>query len=134
MIFSHKSKKDITSRVSRIPYANFTLVPYNVVPKTKYLARDLRKYLKMLVKGSPESFDSLNGNAFDNIIDNWANKAKDDLEKQRPARAEIIKNLASSRIANVKNAEDWIEYDRMSLKEINEKIDDLESEEKNEFI
>lgn len=134
MIFSHKSKKDITSRVSRIPYANFTLVPYNVVPKTKYLARDLKKYLKMLVKGSPESFDSLNGNAFDNIIDNWANKARAEIENQRPARAEMIKNLASARIANVKNAEDWIENDKKSLQEITKKIEKLEAAETNEFI
>lgn len=134
MIFSHKHKSDITGRVSRLPYANFTLVPYNVVPKTKYLARDLKKHLKMLVKGSPESFDSLNGNAFDNIIDNWANKARAELENQRPARAETIKNLASARIANVKNAEDWIESDKKSLEEITGKIKKLESKERNEFV
>ena len=127
MIFSHIKSKDIGSKISRIPYGNFVLTPYTITPNTKTLAEDLNNYLELLVKGTPESFDSLNGNAFDNLIDNWANRVKDEIENQRPQKAQLIKNMVSARIANKRNAEDWIIIDIESLSEINEKIREFEN-------
>lgn len=125
-IFSHKMEDgDPAERISRIPYANFSLLPYIIKPKTKYLSRQLNKFLKEYLKSGFKCVDGQNGNVFDNMIEDWENRAKAELATQRADRSDIVKNMASSVFANYKNAQDWIERDTIELQKIQKQIDEL---------
>ena len=132
MIFSHIKKKDIGGRISRVPYGNYTLAPYIIVPNTEELLKYLKKEIKILKK-TGDCIDGQNGNVLDNIIDNWATRAKTELKKQRPARQKLIKNMVSSRIANKKNATVWLNNDCKRLEKINKKIAKYEAIEEKEY-
>lgn len=124
-IFSHKKTGDPAERISRIPYANFTLQSYDIKPKTKSLSKNLNSFLKLYIKTAKNSLDGQNGNVFDNMIEDWENKAKAEIATQRASRSEIVKNMASSRIANEKNANDWINRDTKELERIEKEIEEL---------
>lgn len=125
-IFSHKKRNgNPAERISRIPYGNFSLLYYNIIPKTKYLSRDLNLFLKEYLKKGKHCLDGQNGDVFDNMIEDWENRAKAELSAQRAERSALITNMASSRFANYKNALDWIDHDTAELKKIQEQIDEL---------
>lgn len=124
-IFSHKKKGNPEERISRIPYGNFTLAPYYITPKPSWLSKDLNLLLKEILANGKNCVDGQNGNVFDNVIENWADKAKAELSTQRASRAETIKNLASSRYANYQNAVDWIARDKKELDRIEKEICEL---------
>lgn len=125
-IFSRPKHKNASLNMSRIPYGNYSLLPYQIFPRTKTLANELNEFLQIILEEAPESIDGQNGDLFDNCIENWMNRAKSELAKQRASRAETIRIMVSTREANRQNAKDWIKCDQQQLANLNKKMEELE--------
>lgn len=126
IFISKKNKKEYS--LSRMPHGNLTVGSYIIRPYTSELKQILDLHLEELLKTNPKCVDSQNGNALDNIIDSWAERAKKGLKKQQAIHKERIKDLAVDMKANLQNANDWLVTDRQELSKLCSELEDLEKE------
>lgn len=124
-IFTHKIfSKNSYKRFSRIPYGDISLSAYKIRPYTYSLVEGLNDQLNEIVKNAPESIDGQNGDVLDNYIKNWENRAKANLNAQKALRVGTIIKISSERESNIKNAEDWLDYEKQILNKKQKEVED----------
>lgn len=126
-VFVLKGKKKKYS-LSRIPYGDLTVGSYKIRPYTSSLLQMLDAQLDIMLNSNPKCVDSQNGDALDNIIECWKQRAKNGLECQRAIHLQRINKLVCNMQANLNNANDWLEIDSNELIRLKIELQELETE------
>lgn len=126
-----KHKRAYLERISRIPYNNETIEPYKIVPSPISLEHNLLQMLYRIFNTSIDSIDGQNGNMFDEYIDSWNMIAKKELDIQKVKHGNKISDLIKLRAAVLNNANDWLDFDSKTLKNIQNKLNEALTENQN---
>lgn len=129
-VFKEKEKRKIKYLLSRMPHGEQTIGSYIIRPYPSKLEQMLDIHLKELLDSDPKCVDGQNGDVLDSLIDSWAKRAKDGIDKQKAYHFEKIRDLAADKDANMQNAWDWLEFDEKELKRLTCELDELEQEAK----
>lgn len=129
-VFKEKEKKKNKYLLSRMPHGEQTIDAYIIRPYPSKLEKMLDIHLAELLSGDPKCIDGQNGDVLDSLIDSWAKRAKDGIDKQKAYHLEKIRDLVADKDANMQNAWDWLASDEKELEKIICELDELEQEEK----